>query len=392
MTKVPIPQGLPTWCEIDLTALKENVRLLQARLASTSRLGVVVKSQAYGHGVGLCAPAVCAAGAAWLIVNSVAEAMALAQRGLEVPIYICGPTMPQQADQVVQSKARLVVYDIDLVLALNASGQKAQQVVPVHLKLESGTHRQGLALEALVALAKEIAALPWVKIEGLTTHYADIEDTTDHRFARQQLATIENARHVLNAAGVEVPMLHSANSAAALLWPETHGDLVRVGIAAYGLWPSRETYATALQRAAGGGLSLPSLAPVLSWRARISQVKTVPAGAYIGYGRTFRATHPMRIGVVPVGYYEGYDRRLSNLGHVLVHGVRAPVRGRVCMNMLMIDVSDIPRAQAGTCVTLLGKDGDEAVDADAWAAWIGGINYEVISRIHPDVPRIAVGG
>ncbi len=192
-------------------------------------------------------------------------------------------------------------------------------------------------------------------------------------------------------------MVHSANSAATLLDERTHGDLVRVGIAAYGLWPSKETQAAWLERrmsSSDGNSTLPpgenpQLAPVLSWRARLAQVKDVPAGGYVGYGRTFRATHASRIAIVPVGYHEGYDRRLSNIAHVLVDGVRCPVRGRVCMNMIMIDVTDVPQAVPGAVATLLGSDGEERVSAEQLAAWMGTIHYEVVSRIHPSVPRRA---
>ncbi len=200
--------------------------------------------------------------------------------------------------------------------------------------------------------------------------------------------------------------MHSANSAATILDARTHGDLVRAGIAAYGLWPSRETQAAWLEQrlrdrgtrppmpidAVGGGGgdddALPTLRPVMSWRARLAQVKDVAAGAYVGYGRTYRATHASRIAIVPVGYHEGYDRRLSNIGHIIVDGVRCPVRGRVCMNMIMVDVSDVPSARSGSVATLLGTDGDETVSAEQMASWMGTIHYEVVSRIHPSVPRL----
>ena len=221
-------------------------------------------------------------------------------------------------------------------------------------------------------------------IEGLTTHFADVEDTTDHSFAEGQIEGLAIAVSNAREQGIEVPMVHAANSAATLMWPETHSGLVRVGIAAYGLWPSKETYAAALQRSR----EVAQLSPVLSWKARIAQIKEVPEGGYIGYGRTFRATHSMRIGIVPLGYYEGYDRRLSNLGHVLVEGVRAPVRGRVCMNMFMIDLTHVESVHLGQIVTLMGQDGEETVSAEMWGDWLGSIHYEAISRIHTDQVRL----
>ncbi|MEW6751753.1 MAG: alanine racemase [Candidatus Latescibacterota bacterium] len=384
-----MPGGLTSWCEIDAAALEANVGLLRRRLSPGALLGIVVKSDAYGHGLIPCARLFAAAGADWLVVNSAAEAQLLRRVGLALPLYICSRVPPAHCDLAATCRARVVVCDGEDARALAQAGRQAGEPVRVHIKIETGTHRQGLPLGAALELGRLVVRLEGVALEGLTTHYADIEDTTDHAFARRQLGLLEEARQAFAAAGMPPPMVHSANSAATILWPQTHASLVRVGLAAYGLWPSRETYATALQRGTDGLQGwLPELSPVLSWRACLGQVKEVPAGGYVGYGRTFRATYPMRIGVVPVGYYEGYDRRLSNVGHVLVHGVRAPVRGRVCMNMLLVDLTHIPQARPAAVVTLLGRDGEEWVSADQWAAWMHSINYEVVSRIHQGQPRL----
>src|SRR5580765_1035087 len=179
---------------------------------------------------------------------------------------------------------------------------------------------------------------------------------------------------------------HSACSAAVLLFNRTHLDLARVGISLYGLWPSKETYVSCLER---GKPSL-DLRPVLSWKTRIAQVKDVPDGGFVGYGLTWRATRPTRIAVLPVGYYEGFNRELSGLAHVLVRGKRAPIRGRVCMNMCMVDVTDVPSAGLEDEVVLLGRQGDERVTAEQLAAWRGTIAYEIVSRIHPSVARVVV--
>jgi alanine racemase len=218
----------------------------------------------------------------------------------------------------------------------------------------------------------------------VTTHFANIEDTTDHGFAESQIATFARLSDAVASAGGPPPIRHAACSAAALLFNRTHLDLARIGISLYGLWPSKETYVSCLER---GKPSL-ELRPALSWKTRIAQVKTVPEGGYIGYGCTYRATRPTRIAVLPVGYYEGYDRGLSGIGHVLVRGRRAPIRGRVCMNMCMVDVSDIPGASIEDEVVLLGRQGDERIAAEQIAGWCGTIAYEIVSRIHPSLPRI----
>ena len=388
--------GALAWCEISTSALGHNVRSFRQRVGPGVRLGVVVKADAYGHGLALASRAFLAAGADWLIVNALFEAEALRAEGLAAPIYVVGHVPPWHAERAVAADARLVVYDPDVVRALSAAAGASGREARVHLKIETGNHRQGLALADALALAELAAGLPGVVVEGISTHFADIEDTTDHGFAATQLARFREAEAAFRDAGLPVLVPNTANSAAALLQPTTHGGLVRIGVAAYGLWPSRETRVAAMAPAplrdadgAWGGFH-PELRPALTWRARLVQVKDVPRGAWIGYGRTFRATSDLRIAIVPVGYHEGYDRRLSNLGHVLVDGVRAPVRGRICMNMMMVDVTDIPTARTGAVATLLGVDGDEAVTADDLASWMGTIHYEVVSRIHPSVPRVAV--
>ncbi len=375
---------LRSWCEVSQAALEANVNVLRRRLSPTAKLGVVVKSNAYGHGILLCAKVFLNAGVDWLIVNSIDEVETLREGDVEAPIYLCVQPAPFQADRVVKSGARVALCSLEVATAIAAAAQRQGRVVQCHIKVETGTNRQGVSGDELTDLVRLVGRLDGLIIEGLTTHFADVEDTTDHSFAEGQIKALATAVSTVREQGVEVPMVHAANSAATLMWPETHFDLVRVGIAAYGLWPSKETYVAALQRSR----EVEQLSPALSWKARITQIKEVPEGGYIGYGRTFRAPHSMRIAIVPLGYYEGYDRRLSNLGHVLVEGVRAPVRGRVCMNMFMIDITHLEAAHLGQVVTLMGQDREEAVSAEMWGNWLGSIHYEVISRIHTDQVRL----
>lgn len=383
----PGAAALSSWREVSRAALIDNARALRGLAGAVARLGVVVKADAYGHGVHEVAPVLVQAGVDWLIVNFAHEAQAL--RAIvgcyEVPVYVCGTVLPHEAPRIVDARARVVVYDRAQADALSRASVAVGLVTPVHIKLETGTNRQGLRIGEALAFARALAELPGLALEGLTTHFADIEDSTDHRFADAQWQALEDARAAFGAAGHSVPVVHAANSAATILQKKTHADLVRVGIAAYGLWPSRETLAAWRERQAG---SAPVLVPVLSWRARIAQVKDVAAGEFIGYGRTWRTTRPSKIAILPVGYHEGFDRRLSNVGHVLVHGVRAPVRGRICMNMSMVDVTDVPAVRSGDVATLLGSDGDERIGAEQLAAWMGSIHYEAVSRIHGGQPSI----
>jgi alanine racemase len=392
VTAMSPTSALSSWLEVDARALAHNARTLKARLrekgSDKSRLGVVVKANAYGHGLAQCAPALVLGGADWLIVDHASEATEVrAVAGLaDIPLYVCGPTFPHDAQRLVDARARVVVYDAEQVQAFAAASRAAGVLTPLHLKIETGTHRQGLELPDALALAARIEDTDGVFLEGIATHFADIEDTTDHRYADTQREALFSAKRVLVEAGHGVEIVHAANSAATLIDDSTHGDLVRAGIASYGLWPSKETFASWQERHVGR--PVPTLEPALSWRARLAQVKDVPAGAYVGYGRTYRTTRASRIAIVPVGYHEGYDRRLSNVAHVLVRGVRAPVRGRVCMNMIMVDVTDAPGARAGDTATLLGADGDERISAEQLASWMGSIHYEVVARLHPSQPRI----
>jgi len=377
-----------SWCEVSADAISANLATLRRGLSESTLLGIVVKSNAYGHGMTSCVGAFAAAGADWLIVNGAKEASVVRDLGIEIPVYICGPIFPSEAVEIVNAAASVALCDEEMATALARAGRWAGRSVGVHIKVETGTNRQGLSPASAVCFARYIAGLEGIDLEGVTTHYADIEDTTDHSFALAQLRRLQEVDRALDTAGFPARLVHSANSAATLISPPTHGGLVRVGIAAYGLWPSSEIYATALERRlVVGSTQMPQLRPLLSWKTRVAQVKDVPEGEYIGYGRTFRATHPMRIAVLPVGYYEGYDRRLSNVGHALINGVRAPVRGRICMNMAMVDITHIPAVDRGTVATLLGKDGTEEVSAEQWAGWMGSIHYEALARIHPDQPR-----
>lgn len=381
-----------SWCEVSKAAIRANVEILRRRVGESVILGIVVKSDAYGHGLIPCAQEFLNAGADWLIVNFAYEAVKLRQAGIQAPIYICGNVSAAQVTAIAPyADIRIALYDPEVAHAAARAAQAVGRVLSVHLLIETGTHRQGLLIEEALELAKLVSQLDGIVLEGIATHYADIEDTTDHRFAHQQLAHLQAAEQAFRQVGFDLRVVQSANSAATILWNQTHASMVRVGIAAYGLWPSKETYAKVLQTFADRGEGfIPNLQPVLSWRTRVVQVKSVPAGGYVGYGRTFRAPYDMTIAVLPIGYHEGYDRRLSNLGYTLINGMRAPIRGRICMNMMMVDITHIPNVEVGTVVTLLGGDGEERVSAEQLASWIGTINYEVVARIHPSQPRYLV--
>ena len=374
------------WVELDAAALRWNLGQFRPRLEPEARLGAVVKANAYGHGMVQVAEIALASGADWLCVNNVGEAVELRRAGHDAPILVMGYIPLDALGEVVEHGLRPVVYNRETLerLAELTGGRNAN--VAIHLKVETGTHRQGIAEADVPELAGLVRRSEGLTLEGVTTHFANIEDSTDHAFAECQIAAFSRIEAGLRAAGIEVPMRHTACSAATLLFTRTHMDLVRIGISLYGLWPSRETYVSCLDR----GRPALDLRPVMTWKTRVAQVKTVPEGGYVGYGCTYRATRESRIAVLPVGYFEGYGRSLSGVGHVLIRGRRAPVRGRVCMNMCMVDVTDIPGAALEDEVVLLGRQGDERVSAEQIAAWCATISYEVVSRVHPGLPRVVV--
>jgi len=377
------------WCEVSIGSLGANCRHFRQLVAPSCLLAPTVKANAYGHGLLLAARTFLGAGADWLAVNSVQEAGVLRSSGVTAPLYVMGYVPCHALAEALALDCRLVVYNSETVDVLAELVQRNPSCRParLHIKLETGNYRQGVDLASALALATRIKTAAGLELEGLASHFADIEDTTDHTYARGKLERFLDARGTLRAAGHPVPVCHCSNSAATLLWPQTHLDLVRFGISAYGMWPSAQTRVSAVLE---GRHDLINLHPALTWKTRVAQVKAVPEGAFVGYGRTYRTTHSSRLAVLPVGYYDGYDRRLSNLAYVLIGGRRAPVRGRVCMNMIMADVTHIPDVAPEDEVVLLGSQGTETVSAEQMAAWIGTINYEVTTRIAAHVPRIPV--
>jgi alanine racemase len=378
------------WVEVDADAIRHNLALFRRRTGSGVRLAAVVKSNAYGHGMTEVARIAVDAGVDWLCVNNLDEGLRLRAEGFDVPVHVMGYVPNDGLADAVAHDLRLVVYNRATLDALAVRARDAGRTVPVHVKVETGTHRQGVTAEDLPGFVEHLRDLaPALAVEGVTTHYANIEDTTDHGFAEQQIAAFASAAETVESIlGARVPLRHTACSAAALLFDRTHGDLARLGISLYGLWSSRETQVSYRERRA----EPVDLHPALTWKTRVAQVKWIPEGSDVGYGCTWRATRRTRIAVLPVGYHEGYDRRLSGVAHVLVGGRRAPVRGRVCMNMCMIDVTDVPGVEVEDEVVLLGRQGDERISADQIAAWCGTIHYEIVSRIHPALPRRVVSG
>jgi len=372
------------WVELSRAAFLHNLQQFRRLLGDRQRLLAMVKANAYGHGMARIAVLAEEGGADWLGVHTLAEGITLQDLGIKLPILICGYVPLADLEETAVRGLSCTVYNPETIEELGPICRRREISARIHIKLETGTHRQGVAQQDLPKLLDTLQDFPEVKVEGVSSHFADIEDTTDHTYARQQLEDFQEMVAGIKARGLDIPIRHMSCTAAGMLFPETHFDMLRVGIGLYGLWPSRETYVSCLQRKR----ALVRLQPVLTWQARVAQVKRVPKGAYIGYGRSYRTTRETRLAVLPVGYSDGYPRRLSNVAHTLIRGQRSPVRGRIAMNFLTTDVSDIPEVQMEEAAVLLGVSDGDAVTAEMLAAWAGTINYEIVARLNPQIPRI----
>lgn len=377
---------LLTWVEIDEEALRSNLAYFRGRLPAGVLLQAVIKSNAYGHGLDAIARLASRAGADCFGVHTAEEAQQVARLGLKKPVLILGYVGPSQAETAIDAGADVTVYSIASIEALSKAAVESGRSVRCHVKIETGVGRQGIMPQDLDSFVSRLEELPGLTLAGVSTHFANIEDTTDHSYARLQLERFRESADTVRRKSPEA-IRHCACSAAVLTMPETYFEMVRIGIGIYGLWPSKETLLSCLVE----GKEEAPLRPVLTWKARIAQIKSLPAGAFVGYGCTHRTARPTRVAVLPIGYADGYDRRLSGVGHVLVAGKRAQMLGRVCMNIVMIDVTDIDEAKPEDEVVLLGRQGTEEIGAEKLAGLCNTISYEIVARIAAYIPRIVIG-
>lgn len=365
----------PTWIRIDLDALAHNIRRLRA-LAGVP-LMMVLKADAYGHGAVRAARTALANGASALAVATLGEARTLRDADITAPILVLGYTPPWQAHDAVQLGVTCTVFDIEIARTLAQEAQALQRQASVHVKVDTGMTRLGLPPEQVVPFLRALGDLPALTVEGLFTHFATA-DSADEHFAQVQQQRFAAVLAAVEAAGLRPSLVHAANSAALLRFPAARYDMVRPGIACYGLAPAAETPLP------------PDLRPVLAFYSEIAQVRQVPAGTPVSYGCTFVTERPSTIATIPVGYADGL-RRAPPWREVLVRGQRAPIVGRICMDYAMLDVSHIHGVKRGDVVVLIGTQGGQTITADEVGSWLGTLNYEVVSTLLPRVPR-EVGG
>ena len=368
---MPDVSGAWLTIEVDRSALSRNIAVFRRLVDSSTRLMAVVKADAYGHGLLIASQAFLAGGADLLGVHAVAEAARLRAGGVTVPILVLGPVSRTEAETAAELGVEITVASLPACRAAADGGGPLR----VHLKVETGVNRQGLVEAEINQAVELLRAAPAIEVVGLSSHFADIEDTTEHAFAEAQMVRFAGYRDILTAAGLDGLALHMSCSAAVLLWDRSHRDIARVGISAYGVWPSKETLVSVRQR----GREEVALSPAVTWRVKVSQVHRIPAGETVGYGRSWKAMTDSSIAVLPVGYADGWPRALSGRGYVLIRGRRAPLVGRICMNLCMVDVTHIPDAEAGDAAVLLGRQGEEIITPEILADLLGTIPYEVLT-------------
>jgi len=364
----------PTMAVIDMAALDHNYSEV-VRCAEGQQVLAVVKARAYGHGAVEVSKRLLRLGADMLGVALVEEGRELRDAGIDAPILVMGATFPEQAEEMVSLKLTPAIFGLSAAQALSEAAYRRRTTINVHVKIDTGMGRIGIAPEDAPDLIAALRKLRNISVQGLMTHFADA-DLRDKQFASKQMDRFEALLNALEAMKITVPVRHAANSAAVLDFHRAFFTMVRPGLMLYGYNP--------LEEGAFGA----DLRPVLSLVTRIAFIKKVPAGVPISYGRTFTTKRESAIATLPIGYADGYGRGLSNKGEALVRGTRVPVVGRVCMDMCMIDVTDVPAVREGDDVVLIGSQGSERITADDIAAKTGTIAYEVLCGISSRVPRI----
>ena len=369
--------GRPVQAEIDLSAIASNVRAVKKVIGPKCRVMAVVKADGYGLGAPWVAAAALEGGASWLAVACVDEGVQLRRAGYSGPVLVMGYAPPDEAVSTVSNRLTLTLHRARTAFALEEAASRSglrKGEVAVHIKVDTGLGRYGCLPEELLPLADELSRMPHLRIEGAMTHLADA-DSPDLGFARRQLARFNAVLAEAESKGLDFEIVHAANSAAALSMPEARFDMVRVGILLSGHLPAPHL-AERIE-----------LTRALTLRSRLARVHALDVGDTVGYRRTWAASRPSIVGLVPVGYADGYGRAISNRGEALVRGVRCPVIGHVSMDQLGLDLTALPEVAEGDEVVLIGKQGMDEITADEVAGWTGTISYEVLCGISARVPR-----
>lgn len=362
------------WAEVDLDAVRENVLNIKKGLAEGTKVCAVIKTDGYGHGAVPIAKKL-KNDVDFFAVATFDEATNLRNHDIDLPILCLGYIHVDNTMYAVRNKIRMTVFDLEMAERINEFAHDMDGVAKVHLKIDTGMSRIGFApTQESLEVIKKISEMENIEIEGIFTHFY-ASDSDDLTSARKQFETFKNFCDSLEENGIRIPIRHCSNSAAATVMPEANMDMVRLGISIYGLYPSEHIHQVTLK-------------PALSLHSHVVMVKTIEMGTSVSYGATFTAERDTKVATIPVGYGDGYFRSLSNKGHVLINGQKAPIIGRICMDQFMVDVTDIPDVHRDSRVTLIGKDGDAQITMEEISEMAGSFNYEFACDIGKRVPRI----
>ena len=374
-------EGLRTWIEISKKALKNNYSIFRKLIGPKCQLMAVVKSNAYGHSLVDFSRLVGDFGVDWLGVDSIVEAESLRREGIKKPVLVLGYTLLGKVEEATKNNVSLTVADLETLRNLRNFGRDGKKL-KIHLKIDTGMHRQGFFVSEIPEVIKILKSKPNIKLEGVYTHFSSAKDLASPSETLEQIEEFKKAIGLLESAGFKNFIKHASATAGAILFPESHFDMVRIGIGLYGLWPSKE-----IKNAFKNKIKLE---PVLSWKTIVGQIRKIPKGSGIGYDLTEKITRNSMIAVLPIGYWHGFPRLLSSVGSVLVRGNKMRVLGRVSMDMVCINVTSVKSVKVGDDVILIGKSGKFEISADDIADLSGTTSYEIITRINPLIKRIIV--
>ena len=374
-----------SWAEISRSAILHNLKQYQRAVGRSVEVMPIIKSNAYGHGMVEIAKII-SSKVRWLGVASLGEALELRTNNIRKRILVVSYAQGRYLEKGIKQNIDLPVYNLSYAKLLSKVAVKIKKTAKVHVKIDTGTSRIGVLTKDALKFIRSVNDLPNLKIEGVWSHFAASED--NQLYTKKQLKEFNTLLADLGKEGIKAPYIHFACSAATLVEPKAHFNMIRLGVSLYGLWPSERVKKIALKN-----YHWFSLKPALTWKAKIIQVKEISKGTKVSYGCTYAAKKKIKMAVLAVGYWEGYNRLLSNRGEVIVKGKRCPVIGRVCMNLTMIDVSKVKNVKAGDEVTLLGglayakASTGKGVSAEELAEKIETINYEVVTNINPLLER-----
>ena len=374
MAETKRPPVRPTWVEINLDHLKHNFNALK-NLAGTSKMMGVVKADGYGHGAVEIARELAVLGVDYLAVATLDEAVQLREADITLPILILGYTPADHIDYCLDYGITPTVYTRDVARKCSDYGEKTHGKANIHIKVETGMGRIGVSPDQALDFIQAVGRYPGLEIEGVFTHFSSA-DEKDKSYTHYQLSTFNAILESLASHGIKIPLKHAANSPAAISMPESHLDMVRVGLCLYGLYPAPHMQ------------SLIALKPVINVKSRVSFIKTVPEGTAISYGRKYVTDEERIIGTLPLGYADGFTRLFTNRAEVLIHGQRVPVIGAVCMDQTMFLGDKVPEAKMGDEVVIIGHQGNEAITVEELADKMGTINYEMVTMLDQRVPRL----